>query len=98
MRSSGKAGHSPKAMGLRLYVVNQTPACRTALENLEKLCQGGLASKCDVQIIDLLENPERAHRDQIVAIPTLERRYPRPVKRVIGDLSNTDRVIDALKA
>lgn len=81
---------------LRLYVAGQTPRSLTAFENLKKICAEHLHGKCSIEIIDLLENPQLAAGDQILAIPTLVRKLPEPVKKIIGDLSNTERVLVGL--
>jgi circadian clock protein KaiB len=77
---------------LRLYVAGQTPRSLAALANLRRLCELHLPNRHEIEVIDLTRHPERAKADQIVAIPTLVRRLPEPVKRLIGDLSNTERV------
>jgi len=81
----------------RLYIADQTPKSVTALANLKRLCDQHLAGRYKLEIIDLLQHPERAKADQIVAIPTLVRQLPPPLKRIIGDLSNRERVIVGLE-
>lgn len=81
---------------LRLYVAGQTPKCITAFANLKKICEEHLAGKYELEVIDLLLNPELAKGDQILALPTLVRKLPEPVKKIIGDLSNTERVLVGL--
>lgn len=84
---------------LRLYVAGQTPKSLTAIANLKRICDEHLSSKneeIEIQVIDLLTNPQLAVKDQIVAIPTLIRSLPSPVKRIIGDLSNMERVLVGL--
>jgi circadian clock protein KaiB len=81
---------------LRLYVAGQTPKCVRALENLRTLCEQHLAGCYEIEMVDLLQNPQLARGDQIVAVPTLVRKLPEPIKRVIGDLSNTERVLVGL--
>lgn len=78
---------------LRLYVAGQTPRSVAALANLRAICDSHLQGKYRIEVIDLLANPERARADQIVAIPTLVRKLPPPVKRIIGDLSNRERTL-----
>ena len=78
---------------LRLYVAGQTAKSLTAIANLRRLSDEHLAGRYDIEVIDLLQNPQLAAGDQILAIPTLVRRLPAPLKRIIGDLSNTDRVL-----
>jgi circadian clock protein KaiB len=78
---------------LRLYVAGQTPKSITALANLKRICQEHLAEKYNIEIIDLVRNPQLARKDQILAIPTLVRNLPQPIKKIIGDLSNTEKVL-----
>lgn len=78
---------------LRLYVAGQTKKSMTALANLKRLCEERLAGKYALEVIDLLEQPHRAKTDQILAIPTLVRKLPAPARKIIGDLSNTERVL-----
>ena len=81
---------------LRLYVAGQTPKSVAALANLTRLCEKHLAGRYTIDVIDLMKDPALAQRDQIVAIPTLIRQLPEPLKRVIGDLSNADKVLVGL--
>jgi circadian clock protein KaiB len=81
---------------LRLYVAGQTIKSITALTNLKRVCEEHLAGRYEIEVIDLLKNPQLAAGDQILAIPTLVRRLPEPLKRIIGDLSNTDKVLVGL--
>jgi circadian clock protein KaiB len=81
---------------LRLYVAGQTPKSVTAFANLKKICAEHLADEYRIELIDLLENPQLARGDQIVAIPTLVRNLPMPMRKIIGDLSNTERVLVGL--
>jgi circadian clock protein KaiB len=81
---------------LRLYVAGQTPKSITAFANLKKICEEHLAGKYCIEVIDLLRNPQLAKGDQIIAIPTLVRKLPEPLKRIIGDLANTERVLVGL--
>jgi circadian clock protein KaiB len=78
---------------LRLYVAGQTRKSVTALNNLKRFCEEHLAGKYQLEIVDLLEQPQRAQTDQILAIPTLVRKIPAPLRKIIGDLSNTERVL-----
>lgn len=82
---------------LRLYVAGQTPKCMTALANLKKLCEEHLHDDYRIEVIDLLENPQLARGDQILAIPTLVRKLPEPVRKIIGDLSNQERTLVGLQ-
>jgi circadian clock protein KaiB len=81
---------------LRLYVAGQTPKALTAFANLTKICEEQLNGKYSIEVIDLLENPELGANDQIFALPTLVRKLPVPVRKIIGDLSNTERVLRGL--
>lgn len=81
---------------LRLYVAGATPRATAALENLKKICKEHLAGQYSIEVIDLLKNPKLASGDQILAVPTLVRKLPEPVRKIIGDLSNTDRVLVGL--
>lgn len=85
-----------KRWNLRLYVAGQTPKSITALANLKRICDEHMSGQYQIEVIDLMENPQLARRDQIVAIPTLIRELPSPLKRIIGDLSNTERVLVGL--
>jgi circadian clock protein KaiB len=81
---------------LRLYVAGQTPKSLTAFANLKKLCEEHLKGQYRIEIIDLLKNPQLAKGDQILAIPTLVRKLPPPIRKIIGDLSNKERVLVGL--
>ena len=92
----GVRGAPEEVYELRLYIAGQTRKSITALANLRRLCDEHLAGQYRVEVIDLLEHPEQAQHDQILAIPTLVRRLPEPIKRIIGDLSNSERVLVGL--
>ena len=81
---------------LRLYVAGQTPKSLRALTNLKQICETYLAGQYHIEIIDLLEHPQLASGDQILSIPTLIRTLPEPMRKIIGDLSNTERVLVGL--
>ena len=81
---------------LRLYVAGQTPKSVLALANLRQICETHLHGRYEIEVIDLMENPQLAQGDQILAVPTLVRRLPEPIKKIIGDLSNTERVLVGL--
>ncbi|NIO00052.1 MAG: circadian clock protein KaiB [Anaerolineae bacterium] len=81
---------------LRLYVAGQTSNSLKAFANLKRICEDHLKGQSQIEVIDLLENPQLAAADQILAIPTLVRRLPPPVRKIIGDLSNTERVLVGL--
>lgn len=84
------------SFNFRLYVAGQSPKSLAAIANLRRLCDKHLEGRYSIEIIDLMSDPKAAKTDQIVAIPTLVRRLPEPFKRVIGDLSNVDRVLVSL--
>jgi len=86
----------PAKYDLRLYVAGQTPRSLQAFANLKRICEEHLAGRYRIEVIDLLQNPQLAKGDQILAIPTLVRTLPEPVRKIIGDLSNTDRVLIGL--
>ena len=81
---------------LRLYVAGQTPKSVTAFANLKRICEEHLAGRYTIEVIDLIEQPQLAAGDQIVAIPTLVRKLPEPLRRIVGDLRNTERTLVGL--
>ena len=81
---------------LRLYVAGQTPKAVRAFANLRKICEEHLQGRYTIEVVDLLEDPQLGRGDQILALPTLVRRLPHPIKKIIGDLSNTERVLVGL--
>jgi circadian clock protein KaiB len=85
-----------KKYELRLYVAGNTPRSITALKNLRKYCEEHLKDEYTIDVIDLLVNPQLAEGDQILAVPTLVRRVPAPVRKIIGDLSNEEKVLVGL--
>ena len=85
-----------KAYRLRLYVAGTTPKSVQALRNLKQICDERLQGRYEIEVIDLLQNPQLASGDQILAVPTLVRRLPEPIKKIIGDLSNKERVLVGL--
>jgi len=87
----------PDHWELRLYVAGQTAKSVTAFANLKKICEEHLAEQYRIEVIDLLINPQLAAGDQIVAIPTLVRKLPVPIRKIIGDLSDTERVLVGLQ-
>jgi len=91
-----KPRSSKKAWELRLYVAGQTPKSLAAFANLKKICEEHLAGQYEIEVIDLLKEPQLASGDQILAIPTLVRKLPSPIRKIIGDLSNTERVLVGL--
>jgi circadian clock protein KaiB len=84
------------AWGLRLYVAGQTAKSLHAYANLKRICEEHLDGRYQIEIVDLMKNPELAMGDQIFALPTLVRKLPEPVRKIIGDLSNTERVLIGL--
>ncbi len=96
--AAAAAASAQEVVTLRLYVAGQTPKSLSAIANLKKICDEHLSSnhKIEIQVIDLLTNPKLAVKDQIVAIPTLIRSLPSPIKRIIGDLSNMEKVLVSL--
>ena len=101
--SRGSNGDSPQAnmedgarWNLRLYVAGQTPRSLSAFKNLKDICEEYLKGKYHIEVIDLMENPTLARGDQILAVPTLVRKLPQPIRKIIGDLSNTERVLVGL--
>ena len=95
-KSSIPPQRGKKEYQLRLYVAGQTPKSLTAFANLKKICEEHLAGQYHIEVIDLLKHPQLARGDQILAIPTLVRKLPEPIKKIIGDLSNTERVLVGL--
>jgi circadian clock protein KaiB len=81
------------AWELRLYVAGQTPKSLAALANLKRICEEHLCGQYRIEVIDLMQNPQLAREDQILAIPTLVRKLPEPLRKIIGDLSNKERVL-----
>ena len=82
---------------LRLYVTGRSPSCLRAIENLRLACEQHLAGRHRIELVDLLENPSRAADDQVLAVPTLVRQYPPPIRKIVGDLSDTDRLLAGLQ-
>jgi circadian clock protein KaiB len=102
MNKTGQTADEPAAGAndeyvLRLYVAGETPKSVAAFANLRRICETHLAGRYVIEVIDLLEQPQLARGDEIVAIPTLVRKLPKPITKVIGDLSNTERVLIGLQ-
>ncbi len=95
-KTAAKLEPKNKAWELRLYVAGHTPKSITAFNNLKKICEEPVPGKYHIEVIDLVKNPQLARGDQILAIPTLVRKLPPPLKKIIGDLSNTLRVLVGL--
>ena len=88
--------NEPAAFELRLYVAGHTGKSLAALANLRRICEAHLAGQYRIEVIDLVKNPQLAAGDQILAVPTLVRRLPQPIRKIIGDLSNEERVLVGL--
>jgi circadian clock protein KaiB len=97
LNGQGVQTEEPKHWQLRLYVAGQTPKSVTAFANLKRLCEEHLAGEFEIEVIDLIENPRLAKDDQIVAIPTLVRKLPPPIRKIIGDLSDAERTLVGLQ-
>ena len=95
-RPSQEASEESGRWNLRLYVAGQTPRSITAFKNLKEICEEYLKGKYHIEVVDLMENPTLARGDQILAVPTLVRKLPQPIRKIIGDLSNTERVLVGL--
>lgn len=89
--------HDTEVWELRLYIAGQTPKSLKAIDNLQRLCDEHLAGRYKIEVVDLLKNPRLAKEDEIVAIPTLVRKLPDPIRRVIGDLSNVEKALVGLQ-
>jgi circadian clock protein KaiB len=87
---------SSEVMTLRLYIAGQTLRSTAAFANLKRICEEHLAGRYQIEVIDLIQSPQLAQGDQILAVPTLVRRLPEPIRKIIGDLSNTERVLVGL--
>jgi circadian clock protein KaiB len=97
VKTTLEANPAPEVWELRLYVAGQTPKSIAAFNNLKRLCEEHLAGRYRIEVIDLMQNPKLARDDQIVAIPTLVRKLPDPIRRIIGDLSDTERTLVGLQ-
>jgi circadian clock protein KaiB len=101
MTHTDQIGHvdppDPDRWNLRLYVAGTTPKSIAAFTNLKRVCEEHLAGRYSIEVIDLLKNPQLAQGDEIIAIPTLVRSLPEPVRKIIGDLSNTERLLVGLQ-
>jgi len=98
---SGPAGNQPggdrEIWELRLYIAGQTPRSMMAFANLKRLCEEHLPGRFTIEVVDLLQNPQLAAGDQIVAIPTLVRKLPEPLRKIVGDLRDTERTLVGLQ-
>jgi circadian clock protein KaiB len=86
-----------EVVDLRLYVAGQSPRSMLAIENLRRVCDQHLTGRYRIEVVDLIENPKLARGDEIIAVPTLVRRLPEPIRTIIGDLSDTDQVLVGLQ-
>ena len=91
-----EASALPERFDLRLYIAGESERSRLAIRNLKKICETHMLGEYTIEVIDLLKNPGLARGDQIVAVPTLVRKLPEPMRKIIGDLSNEDRVLVGL--
>lgn len=96
IKPARKAKKAPPEWQLRLYVAGQTAKSVVALANLQRFCEEHLAGQYSIEVIDLLQKPQLAQGDQILAVPTLVRKLPPPMKKIIGDLSNSERILVGL--
>ena len=94
--AAGSQRQPAKLWQLRLYVAGQTPKSLLAFSNLKKICEDHLKGRYRIEVVDLVEQPQLSKGDQILAIPTLVRKLPQPVRKIIGDLSDTERVLVGL--
>src|SRR5262245_14326556 len=95
-RSKSRRQTLPEQWNLRLYVAGQTPRTIAALRNLKAICEEHMPNRYEIEVIDLIKNPQLAAGDQIIAIPTLVRKLPKPMKKIIGDLANEEKVLVGL--
>jgi circadian clock protein KaiB len=95
-RAADPPRRAPKLWQLRLYVMDQTPKSVTAFSNLKKMCESHLKGRYRITVVDLLKQPQLAKGDQILAIPTVVRKLPKPVRTIIGTLSDAERVLVGL--
>jgi circadian clock protein KaiB len=95
--NDGTGADSGERWDLCLYVTDRSPKCLRAIENLRRACEENLAGRYRIEIVDLLENPRQAADDQILAVPTVVRRLPAPIRKLVGDLSDSDRLLVGLQ-
>jgi circadian clock protein KaiB len=89
--------NADESWDLRLYVTGWTPKCLRAAENLRRTCEEYLPGRYQIEVVDLLKNPRLAADDQILAVPTVVRKFPQPIRKIVGDLSDTERVLAGLQ-
>ena len=95
--NDGTVADSGDQWDLCLYVTDRSPKCLRAIENLRRACDEHLAGRYHIEVVDLLENPRLAADDQILAVPTVVRRFPAPIRKLVGDLSDSDRLLVGLQ-
>jgi circadian clock protein KaiB len=88
---------TPEQFALRLYIAGLSPKCVRAIDNLKHVCEEYLADRYNIEVIDLLVHPQLARGDEIIAVPTVVRQLPQPIRRIIGDLSDTEKVLVGLQ-
>ena len=96
-KANAPAGMAGERIELRLYVAGQTSRSLAAIDNLRRICEKNLKGRYTIEVVDLVQTPQLARADQIVAIPTLVKELPPPLRRIIGDLSNSERVLIGLE-
>ena len=96
-RAEEKDGKKPEFWDLRLYIAGQTPKSLAAIENLKRICEEKLTGRYRIEVLDLMQNPKLARDHQIIAIPTLVKKLPDPVRKIIGDLSNREKTLVGLQ-
>ena len=96
-KAEEKDGKKPELWDLRLYIAGQTPKSLAAIENLKRICEEKLTGRYRIEVLDLMQNPKLARDHQIVAIPTLVKKLPDPVRKIIGDLSNREKTLVGLQ-
>ena len=96
-KKKSQSENSPEVWDLRLYVAGQSPRSVTAFSNLKKICDEHLSGRYNIEVVDLVQHPQLAAGDQIVAIPTLVRKLPQPLRRIVGDLRDTERALVGLQ-
>jgi circadian clock protein KaiB len=95
--NAGEQDASDQQWELRLYTAGQTPKSIAAFNNLKRICEEYMPGRYEIEVIDLMQNPRLAKEDQIVAVPTLVRKLPQPLRKIIGDLSDTERALVGLQ-
>ena len=93
MSEQHAVGADAETWDLRLYVTGRSPKCLRAIDNLRRACEDNLVGRYSIEIIDLLENPRLAADDQILAVPTVVRKLPEPIRKIVGDLSDAERLL-----